>query len=93
MKIEDSVGVFFLYVGSFYIRVNVVDKYINALLLSTTNIFSVCHKYEERREWSEELGMEYSVVTVRTHKQKYTYSYMYWHIKHTHTQIHSHSRT
>jgi hypothetical protein len=59
MKIEDSVGVFFLYGGSFYIRVNAVDKCINALLLSTTNIFCVCYSYEERTEWGEELGMGY----------------------------------
>jgi hypothetical protein len=72
MKNEDSVGVFFLYARSFYIRVNAVDKYINALLLSTTSIFSVCYRYEERREWNEELGMGYSVVTVRTHTNRNT---------------------
>jgi hypothetical protein len=70
MTIEDSVGVVFLHAGSFYIRVNAVDKYINARLLSTTAIFPVCYRYEEGRERSEELGMRYSVVTVRTRKNR-----------------------
>jgi len=75
MKIEVSVEVFFLHAGSFYVRVDAVDKYINALFLSTTN-FSVCYRYEERREWSEELGMGYSVVTVRTHLLTYLLAYL-----------------
>jgi len=72
MKTEVSIQVFFLHAGSFYIRVDAVDKYINALLLSTANIFSVCYRYEDRSELGEELGIGYSVVTVRTHTNSNT---------------------
>ena len=61
---------FFLYAGSFYIRVNAaVTNPLTHISAIKTNITCVCYRYEDRRAWSEGLQFGSSEVSGRTQTQ------------------------